>query len=224
MAELRRGVVEGVRDGDEETGNACHPDHRTPGYPPAMHSESKIHATTILCVRDRSGVAMAGDGQVTLGAVVAKATARKVRRLDDVGEDRAGVLVGFAGGAADAFALLERFEAALERSPVNLLKAAATLARDWRTDRALRRLEAMMIAADRGRTLVISGQGDLIEPDDGIAAIGSGGNYALSAARALHRCTELEAEDVVRESMLVAGELCIYTNTEIVVEVLPNVS
>ena len=188
-----------------------------------MHSESKIHATTILCVRDRSGVAMAGDGQVTLGAVVAKSTARKVRRLEDVGQDRAGVLVGFAGGAADAFALLERFEAALERSPVNLLKAAATLARDWRTDRALRRLEAMMIAADRGRTLVISGQGDLIEPDDGIAAIGSGGNYALAAARALVRHATLDSAAVARESMQVAGELCVYTNTEIVLEKIDSV-
>ena len=161
---------------------------------------------------------MAGDGQVTLGQVVAKSSARKVRRLPDVGQDRAGVLVGFAGGAADAFALLERFEAALERSPVNLLKAAATLARDWRTDRALRRLEAMMIAADRSRTLVISGQGDLIEPDDGIAAIGSGGSYALAAARALQRATPLEASAICREAMTVAGELCIYTNTELVEE------
>lgn len=187
-----------------------------------MHSEARIHATTILCVRDDAGVAMAGDGQVTLGAVVAKSTARKVRRLTDVGQDRAGVLVGFAGGAADAFALLERFEAALERSPVNLLKAAATLARDWRTDRALRRLEAMMIAADRGRTLVISGQGDLIEPDDGIAAIGSGGNYALAAARALRRHASLDSASIARESMQVAGELCVYTNTEIVLETIDS--
>lgn len=187
-----------------------------------MHARDTIEATTILCVRGAGGVAMAGDGQVTLGSVVAKSTARKVRRLPDVGADRAGMLVGFAGGASDAFALLERFESVLERHPANLLKAAALLAREWRTDRALRRLEAMMIAADLAQTLVISGQGDLIEPDDGIAAIGSGGNYALSAARALHRCTELEAAQVVRESMLVAGELCIYTNTEIVVEVLPT--
>lgn len=188
-----------------------------------MHSDSRIHATTILCVRDDAGVAMAGDGQVTLGAVVAKSTARKVRRLEEVGQDRAGVLVGFAGGAADAFALLERFEAALERTPVNLLKAAATLARDWRTDRALRRLEAMMIAADRGRTLVISGQGDLIEPDDGIAAIGSGGNYALAAARALRRHTPLGSVEVAREAMTVAGELCVYTNTQLVVESIASV-
>jgi ATP-dependent HslUV protease subunit HslV len=188
-----------------------------------MQHDQQIHATTILCVRDEGGVAMAGDGQVTLGHVVAKGSARKVRSLPEVGQDRAGVLVGFAGGAADAFALLERFEAALERTPVNLLKAAATLARDWRTDRALRRLEAMMIAADRGRTLIISGQGDLIEPDDGIAAIGSGGVYALSAARALRRATSLDATTVCREAMTVAGELCIYTNTELVIESIPSV-
>jgi len=184
----------------------------------AAMSIPKIHATTILCVRDERGVAIAGDGQVTLGDVVAKSSACKIRRIPDVGAERRGVLAGFAGGAADAFALLERFEAKLKGSPVNLLKAAAELARDWRTDRALRRLEAMMIVADLERTLVVSGQGDLIEPDDGVAAIGSGGNHALAAARALRRCTELAPAEVCRASMTIAGELCIYTNTEISLE------
>ena len=174
-----------------------------------------IHATTIVCIRDESSVAIAGDGQVTLGAVVAKSSACKIRKLPDVGRDRAGVLVGFAGGASDAFALLERFESKLKATPTQLLKSTAELARDWRTDRALRRLEAMMIVADLDSTLVVSGQGDLIEPDDGIAAIGSGGHYALAAARALVRSTDLPASRVATEAMQVAGEICIYTNTEI---------
>ena len=178
----------------------------------------QYHATTILSVRDDAGVAIAGDGQVTLGQVVAKAGARKIRRLPDVGAGRAGVLVGFAGGASDAFALMERFEAKLRESPVHLLRAAAGLARDWRTDRALRRLEAMMIVADLESTLILSGQGDLIEPDDGIAAIGSGGNYAFSAARALTRHADLNAPAVCREAMGIAAELCVYTNDHISVE------
>ena len=189
---------------------------------PHESSFPPIHATTILAVRDDDAVAIAGDGQVTLGAVVAKASACKIRRLEDVGAGRAGVLVGFAGGAADAFALLERFEGRLKANPTHLLKAAAELARDWRTDRALRRLEAMMIAADRERTFLISGQGDLIEPDDGIAAIGSGGHYALSAARALVRHSQLSAAEVARASMEIAGELCVYTNTEISLEQIPH--
>lgn len=188
---------------------------------PSDSALPSIHATTILSVRDEGGVAIAGDGQVTLGAVVAKATACKIRRLREVGAERAGVLVGFAGGAADAFALLERFEGRLKATPTHLLKAAAELARDWRSDRALRRLEAMMIVADLEKTLIISGQGDLIEPDDGIAAIGSGGNYALAAARALRRQTDLSASTVAKEAMQVAGELCVYTNTEISMERLP---
>lgn len=180
----------------------------------------QYHATTILSVRDAMGVAIAGDGQVTLGQVVAKAGARKIRRLPEVGAGRAGVLVGFAGGASDAFALMERFEAKLRESPVNLLRAASGLARDWRTDRALRRLEAMMIVADLETTLILSGQGDLIEPDDGIAAIGSGGNYALSAARALDRYADLDATAICREAMGVAAELCVYTNDRISVEAI----
>ena len=179
-----------------------------------------IHATTIVCVRDDASVAIAGDGQVTLGAVVAKSSACKIRKLEKVGHDRAGVLVGFAGGASDAFALLERFESKLKATPTQLLKATAELARDWRTDRALRRLEAMMIVADLESTLIVSGQGDLIEPDDGIAAIGSGGHYALAAARALVRRSDLPASEVASEAMQVAGEICIYTNTSISLESL----
>ena len=213
-----RVIVVPIRSGDAELSN---PSTR---YRASMSSDSSlppIHATTILSVRDDEGVAIAGDGQVTLGAVVAKSTACKIRRLRDVGAERAGVLVGFAGGAADAFALLERFEGRLKASPTHLLKAAAELARDWRSDRALRRLEAMMIVADLEKTLIVSGQGDLIEPDDGIAAIGSGGHYALAAARALRRQTKLSASIIAQESMQVAGELCVYTNTEISMERLP---
>ena len=175
----------------------------------------QIHATTILSIRKGDRVALAGDGQVTLGHAVAKGDAVKVRRLPDVGSGKAGVLVGFAGGAADAFSLLERFEAKLRSSPANLLRAATELARDWRTDRVLRKLEAMMIVADLERTLVVSGQGDLIEPTDGIASVGSGGSYALSAARALVRHTELDAGEATREAMRIAGEICIYTNDSI---------
>lgn len=207
-----------IHSGDAELSN---PSNRYRASMPSDSSLPSIHATTILSVRDEDGVAIAGDGQVTLGAVVAKSTACKIRRLRDVGAERAGVLVGFAGGAADAFALLERFEGRLKASPTHLLKAAAELARDWRSDRALRRLEAMMIVADLEKTLIVSGQGDLIEPDDGIAAIGSGGHYALAAARALRRQTKLSASIIAQESMQVAGELCVYTNTEISMERLP---
>lgn len=199
---------------------------RTNRYPSMMPSNAtdSIHATTIVCVRKGDSVAIAGDGQVTLGAVVAKSGACKIRRLPDVGRDRAGVLVGFAGGAADAFALLERFESKLKATPTQLLKATAELARDWRTDRALRRLEAMMIVADLDVTLMASGQGDLIEPDDGIAAIGSGGHYALAAARALVRRSDLPAVEIATEAMQVAGEICIYTNTRISSESLTSAS
>ena len=201
------------------TRGSSDPTNRYPSMMPQNTLES-IHATTIVCVRDEASVAIAGDGQVTLGAVVAKSSACKIRRLDDVGHDRAGVLVGFAGGASDAFALLERFESKLKATPTQLLKATAELARDWRTDRALRRLEAMMIVADLESMLIVSGQGDLIEPDDGIAAIGSGGHYALAAARALKRRSDLPASEVATESMQVAGEICIYTNTTISLETL----
>ena len=176
-----------------------------------------FHATTICAVRRGSAVALAGDGQVSLGQTVAKADAVKVRRLEDVGQDRGGVLLGFAGGAADAFALLERVEAALERSPTNLVRAATALARDWRTDRALRRLESMLIVADRGTTLLLSGQGDVIEPSDGACAIGSGGPYALAAARALLTHTDLPPARVAEAALHTAGEICVYTNTRITV-------
>ncbi len=170
------------------------------------------NATTILSVRKGSQVAVAGDGQVTLGETIAKADAVKVRRLDDVGAETAGVLVGFAGSAADAFALLERFEAKLKESPTNLMRAAIELAKLWRTDRMLRRLESLLVVADRAKTLMISGQGDVIEPSDGICAIGSGGPFALAAARALLRHTEMNPAQLCEEALRTAGEICIYSN------------
>ncbi|WMW66056.1 ATP-dependent protease subunit HslV [Nitratidesulfovibrio liaohensis] len=176
----------------------------------------ELKGTTILAVRDADGVAMAGDGQVTMGqSVVMKHTARKVRRLY---RDR--VLAGFAGATADAFTLFERFEAKLEEFGGNLTRAAVELAKDWRKDKYLRRLEAMLLVADAETILILTGTGDVIEPDDGIAAIGSGGPYALSAARALSRHTALDAETVVREAMAVAGELCVFTNGHLTVETL----
>jgi ATP-dependent HslUV protease subunit HslV len=176
-----------------------------------------FHATTILSVRDQTRVALGGDGQVTLGDTIAKGNAVKVRMLSDLGAETAGVLVGFAGSAADAFALMERFEEQLRNTPTNLTKAAIGLARLWRQDRALRRLESLLIAADKSVTLMVSGQGDVIEPPDGIAAIGSGGSYALSAARALHQQTTLSPKEICETSLQVAGEICIYTNTNITV-------
>lgn len=176
-----------------------------------------FHATTILSIRRGDSVAIAGDGQVTLGDVVAKADAVKVRTLDGVGAGGAGVLVGFAGAAADAFALLERFEAHLKDSPENIKKAAVELAKQWRMDRALRRLESLLIVADQSCSLLISGTGDVIEPTDGVLGIGSGGSYATAAGRALLRHTELGAKDICEHAMSVAGELCIYSNTKITV-------
>lgn len=176
----------------------------------------ELKGTTILAVRDAGGVAMAGDGQVTMGqSVVMKHTARKVRRLY---RDR--VLAGFAGATADAFTLFERFEAKLEEFGGNLTRAAVELAKDWRKDKYLRRLEAMLLVADAETILILTGTGDVIEPDDGIAAIGSGGPYALSAARALSRHTALDADTVVREAMAIAGELCVFTNGHLTVETL----
>ncbi len=176
-------------------------------------------STTILCVRRDGRVALGGDGQVTMNEVVAKARANKIRRLEASAGGKP-VLVGFAGSAADAFALLERFETKLKDSPGNVRKAAIELAKLWRTDRLLRRLEALMAIADDTSSLLISGQGDVIEPDDGIIGIGSGGAYATAAARALLRHTELDAEQIVRESLTLAGELCVYTNANITVETL----
>ena len=175
----------------------------------------QLFGTTILCVRRGNVVAMAGDGQVTLGNVVFKGTARKVRR---VYHDK--VIVGFAGATADAFTLVERFEGVLEKHSGNLMRSAIELAKQWRTDKALRHLEAMMITADATTTLIVSGNGDVIEPENGIAAIGSGGSYALSAARALVEHTTMDAETVAREALKIAGDLCIYTNQNVTVEVI----
>ena len=175
----------------------------------------QYHGTTIVSVRRGNQVALGGDGQVTLGNIVMKGTARKVRTIYD-----GKVLVGFAGATADAFSLLDRFEAKLQKYPGHLLRAAVDLAKDWRTDRALRHLEAMLIVADRESTLVITGNGDVLDPEGGIAAIGSGGAYAQSAAKALMENTELAPRDVVEKSLRIAGELCIYTNTNFVIETL----
>jgi len=175
----------------------------------------QFHGTTIMSARRDGKVALGGDGQVTLGQVVVKASARKVRRLY---YDR--ILAGFAGGTADAFTLFERFEAKLENHQGNLLRSAVELAKDWRTDRILRRLEAMLAVADRESSLIITGMGDVIEPELGLIAIGSGGPYAQSAARALLENTQLDAETVVRKALLIAADLCIYTNQQVVVETL----
>jgi ATP-dependent HslUV protease subunit HslV len=178
-------------------------------------SESVFHGTTILSVRRGSRVALGGDGQVTLGNIVVKATARKIRRLY---HDR--ILAGFAGGTADAFTLFERFEGKLEKHQGHLLRSAVELAKDWRTDRMLRRLEAMLAVADRDHSLVITGTGDVLEPEQGLLAIGSGGAYAQSAARALLENTELAPADIVKKSLAIAGDLCIYTNQNHLIETL----
>jgi ATP-dependent HslUV protease subunit HslV len=172
-----------------------------------------FHATTILTVRHQGQVAMGGDGQVTLGTAVMKSDASKIRRLLD-----GQVLCGFAGTSADAFALMERFEAKLLDYPGNMPRAAIELAKEWRTDRALRRLEALMAVVDAENTLLLSGTGDVIQPTDGIVGIGSGGNYALAAARALVRSSELPVDEIVRQSLEVAAEIDIYTNANITVE------
>jgi ATP-dependent HslUV protease subunit HslV len=175
----------------------------------------QFHGTTILSVRRGERVAMGGDGQVTLGNIVVKATARKVRRIY---HDR--ILAGFAGATADAFTLFERFEAKLEKHQGNLLRSAVELAKDWRTDRILRRLEAMLAIADRESSLVITGTGDVLEPERGLLAIGSGGGYAQAAALALLDHSDLEPADIVKKSLSIAGDLCIYTNQNHVVESL----
>ena len=174
-----------------------------------------IHATTILAVRHNDKAVMAGDGQVTLGSTIVKHGARKIRRLLND-----SVLAGFAGSAADSFALFARFEAKLEQYRGNLDRAAVELAKDWRTDRALRRLEAMLMVMDQRSTFLLSGTGDLIEPDDGLVAIGSGGPYALAAAKALAANTELDARTIAEKAMAIAGEICIYTNGQIAIEEL----
>ncbi len=174
------------------------------------------HATTILAVWKNGTVAMAGDGQVTLGqSMIMKHTARKVRRIHDE-----QVLAGFAGATADAFTLFELFEAKLKEMHGNLVRAAVEMTKDWRKDKYLRKLEAMLLVADKEHILLLSGTGDVIEPDDAVAAIGSGGPYALSAARALVRHTDMDAERIVRESMNIAQEICVFTNDHLTVEVL----
>ena len=178
-------------------------------------SDIHFHGTTILSVRRGARVALGGDGQVTLGNVVIKASARKVRRLY---HDR--ILAGFAGGTADAFTLFERFEAKLEKHQGNLMRSAVELAKDWRTDRILRRLEAMLAVADREVSLIITGNGDVLEPEHGLVAIGSGGPFAQAAARALLENSDMAPETIVKKSLAIAGDLCIYTNQQHVVEIL----
>ncbi len=175
----------------------------------------KLHATTILTVEHNGTVAMGGDGQVTLGSAVMKSDAMKIRKLLD-----GRVLCGFAGSSADAFALLERFELKLKESPNNIPRAATELAKQWRMDKALRQLEALLVVTDGRHTLLISGTGDVIQPTDGIVGIGSGGNFAIAAARALKRHSSLAAEEIVRESLMIAASLDIYTNENIYVETL----
>jgi ATP-dependent HslUV protease, peptidase subunit HslV len=178
-------------------------------------TQESFHGTTIVSVRRGANVAMGGDGQVTLGNIVVKATARKVRRLYG---DR--ILAGFAGATADAFTLFERFEGKLEKHQGHLTRSAVELAKDWRTDRILRRLEAMLAVADATTSLIITGNGDILEPEQGLVAIGSGGPYAQAAARALLEHTELAPADIVKKALTIAGDLCIYTNQNHVIEAL----
>lgn len=171
--------------------------------------------TTILCVRRGNKVAIAGDGQVTLGSQIIKASAKKVRRIGD-----AKVIAGFAGSTSDAMTLLERFEKRLDENQGHLLRSAAALMKEWRTDKYLRRLEAMMVVADKAQTFILSGVGDVLEPEGGVASIGSGSGYALAAARALMDATDLEADEIARRGLLIASEICIYTNNQLTLEVI----
>jgi len=187
-----------------------------PTREPDYDSPNRVRATTILCVRHQGKVVMAGDGQVSVGQTIMKRGARKVRRLHN---DR--ILAGFAGSTADALTLFDKFEGKLQEFNGNLRRAAVEMAKDWRTDRILRRLEAMLVVADIDSTLLISGGGDVIEPDDGLIAIGSGGNYALSAARALTRyAADLTARQIAEDAMTIAAEICVYTNDQFVIEEL----
>jgi ATP-dependent HslUV protease, peptidase subunit HslV len=182
-----------------------------------MKHATRIRSTTVLCVRRGEQVAVAGDGQVSLGDTVVKHSARKVRRLGKSGE----ILAGFAGSTADALTLLEKFEQMLEKYSYNLTRAAVELAKEWRTDRMLRRLEALLIVADKEKTLLLSGTGDVVEPDDGVIAIGSGGNYARAAAEALCKHTGMTPLEIVRVAMSIAADICVYTNDNLVIEELP---
>ena len=185
------------------------------GHPLDLGNGRRVRSTTVLCVRRGDSVVMAADGQVTLGASVMKASAKKIRRLY---QDK--VLAGFAGSTADAFSLFGRFETKLEQYAGNLGRSAVELAKDWRTDRMLRHLEALLIVSDVTATFVLSGNGDVIEPDEGIVAIGSGGSYALASARALIENTELSAREIAEKSLKIAGQICIYTNDQLTVEEL----
>ena len=179
--------------------------------------KEKVRSTTILCVRRNAKVVMAGDGQVTLGQEVLKASARKLRRLYN---DK--IVAGFAGSTADAFNLFTRFETKLEQHAGNLNRAAVELAKDWRTDKMLRNLEALLLVADKGQTFLISGSGDVIDPDEALAAIGSGGSYATAAARALMENTDMSARDIAEKAMKIAADICIYTNDHITIEELKS--
>ncbi|HEY6446163.1 MAG TPA: ATP-dependent protease subunit HslV [Acidobacteriaceae bacterium] len=183
--------------------------------PAQAGSRVRIRSTTVLCVRRGAGVVMAADGQVTMGEAVFKHTAKKIRRLY---QDK--ILAGFAGSTADAFSLFSRFETKLEQYAGNLGRSAVELAKDWRTDKMLRSLEALLVVSDLNQTFLISGSGDVIEPDEGIAAIGSGGSYALAAARALMENTELSAREIAEKALRIAGQICIYTNDKITIEEL----
>ena len=176
---------------------------------------NQLYSTTILCVKKDNKVVMCSDGQVTLGHTVVKGTAKKVRKLE-----KHNVLIGFAGSAADGFALAERLEAKLEKHPMQLTRACIELAKDWRNDKVLRRLEAMLIVANTEEILTLSGNGDVMEPEHGISAIGSGGNYAFSAALALFENTDFDAEQIVKKAMKIAGDICIYTNNNLTIEML----
>jgi ATP-dependent HslUV protease subunit HslV len=177
------------------------------------HDPQKWYGTTIVCVRKNNQVVIAGDGQVTLGNQVMKSNARKVRRLSNN-----QVIAGFAGATADAFALFERLEAKLEKHPSQLMRACVEMAKDWRTDRYLRRLEAMMAVADKNISLILTGNGDVLEPEDGLIAVGSGGGFALAAARAFMQMDALTAEEVAKQSLHIAADICIYTNSNLTVE------
>ncbi|MCE3255516.1 MAG: ATP-dependent protease subunit HslV [Rickettsiaceae bacterium] len=179
------------------------------------HQPNKIYGTTILSVRKNGKVAIAGDGQVSFGSTVLKSTAKKVRKLGD-----GSIIAGFAGATADAFTLFERLEAKLEQYPNQLTRACVEMAKDWRTDKYLRKLEAMMIVVDKNNSLILTGSGDVVEPEDGVIGIGSGGNFALCAARALIDVADLSVEDILKKSMKIAADLCVYTNHNIIIETL----
>ncbi len=189
----------------------------TSGHPLDLGDGRRIRSTTVICVRRGDSVVMAADGQVSLGATVMKHSARKIRRLY---QDK--VLAGFAGSTADAFALFARFETKLEQFAGNLGRSAVELAKDWRTEKMLRQLEALLIVSDRKQTFVLSGTGDVIDPDEGIATIGSGGSYALASARALLENTDLNAREIAEKSLLIAGQICLYTNDRITIEELKS--